>query len=90
MTKLSPFQTFIAIIKGYCAILILFIPSTFVNGGWAMSSALFIFAAWISTVCVIKLIESGLKIGIFSYSGSVDRALGPRAKVITDIMIAAT
>ena len=62
VTKLSPFQTYIAIIKGYCAILILFIPSTFVNGGWVASSLLFLFAAWISTVCVLKLIESGIKL----------------------------
>jgi len=83
-------MTYIAIIKGYCAILILFIPSTYVNGGWAASSILFIFAAWISTICVIRLIESGLKIGIYSYSGIVERALGHKAKLVTDIMIAAT
>lgn len=90
VTKLSPFMTYIAIIKGYCAILILFIPSTYVNGGWAASSILFIFAAWISTLCVIRLIETGLKIGIYSYSDIVERALGRKAKLLSDIMIAAT
>jgi amino acid permease len=90
VTKLTPFETYIAVIKGYCAILILFIPSTYVNGGWGMSSFLFLFAAIISTICVVKLIEAGMKLGIYSYGGIVQHTLGTKAKFIADVMIAAT
>lgn len=90
VTKLTPFETYIALIKGYCAILILFIPSTYVNGGWGMSTLLFIFAAWISTVCVIQLVEAGVRTGIYSYGGIVEKTLGKRAKLLADIMIAMT
>ena len=37
--KFSPFETYIALLKAYCAISILIMPKAFANGGWAASSA---------------------------------------------------
>ena len=87
---MSPFETYVAVLKGYCAILILFIPSSYVNGGWAVSSVLFLGAGIISTVCVLFLIQVGLKLGIYSYSGIVERSLGKKARLLSEIMIALT
>ena len=55
-TKLNQFETYIALIKGYCAILILFIPGAFLQGGYVMSSALMLASAFVTTICVSKLI----------------------------------
>ncbi len=43
--KLSPFETYIALLKGYCAIAILIMPKAFQNGGWAASALLEVAAA---------------------------------------------
>ena len=71
-TKLSPFWTFVALIKGYCAIVILFVPSAFVHGGWGMSSLLFVLSGVLSAMCVNKLCDAGNRLGIYSYSGVVE------------------
>jgi len=70
--------------------LILLIPSSYVNGGWAMSSLLFFVAGVLSSVCVLFLIETGLKLGVYSYSEIVERSLGRKARIASDIMIACT
>lgn len=90
MTKLGPFETYITLIKGYCAILILFIPSAFKNGGWAMSSVLILANGLLTTVCVLKLVQAGLKLGIYSYSLLVEETFGKEARTVVDVMIAAT
>ena len=43
--KMSAFETYIALLKGYCAIAILIMPKAFANGGWAASAALEVAAA---------------------------------------------
>lgn len=90
VTKLSYGETVVAIIKGYCAIVILFVPSAFVNGGWAMSSFLMVGSAAVTTICVLKMVECGMKLGIYSYGGIVETTLGKKAKMLADIMIACT
>lgn len=55
-----------------------------------MSSFLMFCAGIITTVCVLKLVACGLKLRVFSYSEIVLRILGRRAKLISDVMIAAT
>lgn len=88
VTKLTPFETYIAVIKGYCATLILFIPHSFVNGGWAMTSFAFLFSVTISAICVLKLVDSALQTKIYSYSGLVEHVLGRKAKLLSEFMIA--
>ena len=38
--KMSPKETYVALLKGYCAITILMMPKAFLNGGWAVSAAM--------------------------------------------------
>lgn len=89
-TKLGTFATFIAVIKGYCSILILFIPSAFKNGGWGTTSILIAANAFITTICVLKLVASGLKLQIFSYSLLMEKTFGRPARIALDVMIALT
>ena len=88
--KLSPFETYIALLKGYCAIAILVMPKAFVNGGWAASALLEVGACVITTVCAAMLVQAGLKLKMYSYSLIVEKALGTKGRVILDFMIAAT
>ena len=88
--KLSPFETYIALLKGYCAIAILIMPKAFVNGGWAASALLEVAAALITTICAAKLVQAGLMLKMYSYSLIVEKALGTKGRVALDFMIAAT
>ena len=88
--KLSPFETYIALLKGYCAVAILLMPKAFANGGWAASAALEIAAAVITTACAAKLVQAGLMLKLYSYSLIVEKALGTKGRVALDFMIAAT
>lgn len=54
--KLSPFEVYIALVKGYCAILVLIIPKAFVTGGWLMSAFLMMGSGIISTFCANCLV----------------------------------
>jgi amino acid permease len=70
--------------------LILLLPMAFKNGGWGMSSFLMFASGVVSYVCATKLVQSGLKLGIYSYSVVVERTFGARGRLAIDIMIAAT
>lgn len=66
--KLSDFETFIAIIKGYCGTLILNLPGTFAMGGYLASPFLLLLSAVITTFCVVSLVKVGLHYKSYSYS----------------------
>ena len=55
-----------------------------------MSSLLILVNGFLTTVCVLKLVGSGLKLGIYSYSLLVEKAFGKTSRIILDVMIAAT
>lgn len=87
---LSPFETYIALIKGYSAMTILLLPKAFANGGWLASSVFLIVSGIVTTSCAIKLVEAGLKLEVYSYSLIVEKTFGKVGKVILEIMIALT
>ena len=67
LRKLTPFETYVALIKGYCSISILLMPKAFVGGGWLVSAVFEILSAAFSTYCVTKLVQVGLEHKIHSY-----------------------
>ena len=54
--KVGKLKTFIALIKGYCAIVILIIPKSFINGGYLFSPITLAISAMITTYCALKLV----------------------------------
>ena len=87
---LSPFETYIALIKGYCAMTILLLPKAFTNGGWLASSIFLFTSGIVTTMCAIKLAQAGLKLEVYSYSLIVEKTFGNVGRVLLDIMIALT
>jgi len=69
--KLSPFETYIALVKGYVSLSLLTMPKAFANGGYIFSPICETFTAVLTTYCVSKLVNVGLKLGSYSYSGVV-------------------
>lgn len=66
--KLGPMATFLALVKGYCAIVILIVPKSFANGGYIFSPLAMLISYVLTTVCALKLVQSGLKTRYMSYS----------------------
>jgi len=87
---LSPCETYVALIKGYCALGILMFPKAFQNGGYVFSPCVEVISAILTTICVTKLVDCGNKFGIYSYSAVVEKAFGRVARSLCDIMICAT
>ena len=69
---------------------ILMLPKAFANGGWLASLVFLIGSGIITILCAIKLAESGLKLGVYSYSMVVQKVLGNKGRIALDIMIALT
>ena len=88
--KLSTCETFFALLKGYCAVGIIYAPKAFQNGGFIFSPIVLIISGILSTICAIKLINVGKERKIFNYGLIVERVFGARAKIYLDIMIAST
>jgi solute carrier family 36 (proton-coupled amino acid transporter) len=87
---MNAFETYIAIIKGYCALMILVLPKAFSRGGYIFSPIAMIISGPIQMLCAIKLVHSGQKLGLKSYSLIALKALGPNGKTVLDTMIAMT
>ena len=88
--KMSWGETFVALLKGYCAITILVMPKGFQTGGWAAASVFEAVAAVLTIICAVKLISVGLKEGVYSYSLIAEKAFGSKGRAFLDIMIAST
>ena len=88
--KMTPFETYIALLKGYCAIGIFIMPKAFLNGGWAASMIMEVVSAVVTTFCAVQLVKCGLEFKLFSYSLIVEKALGMKGRVVLDIMISVT
>ena len=85
--KLSPRETYIALLKGFCATAVLMLPITFQNGGIVATPIFIAGSAIVSTICIGKLIDAGLATRLFSYSLIVEKALGKKGRFVLDLMV---
>ena len=54
--KLTPFECYIALIKGYCVILVLILPRSFASGGFVCTAVLVAISGIISALCAKLLV----------------------------------
>jgi hypothetical protein len=85
--KMTAFQTYLALIKGYCGACVLFTPKAFANGGWFFSIVAIILSGWFTTICALKLIRLGVKMDCYSYSEIVKKSFGKNGRFVLDIGI---
>lgn len=88
--KMTAFETYVALIKGYCALMILVLPKSFTHGGYVFSPICLLLSATLQVVAGVKLVKTGQSLGLTSYSLITLKVLGPKAKKLLDFMIAAT
>ena len=77
--RLTPFGTFITLIKGYCCLTLLLVPKAYSNGGYIFSPCAQITSFIITSVCSIKLAQTALDRRVFNYSDIVTLVLGRQA-----------
>lgn len=53
--KMNSYQTFFAVVKAYCAINVLLLPRSFVNGGYLLSPVMMLIACFFETLCAMRL-----------------------------------
>jgi len=49
--KLNAFETYIALIKGYCCAVLLFLPKAYANGGWLFANFCIIASGVFTGIC---------------------------------------
>ena len=55
LRKMGPCETFFAIAKSYCAVGILLLPKSFVNGGFVLSPLALFTACFFESMCAARL-----------------------------------
>ena len=84
---MTPFECYIAIIKGYCVVLILLLPKAFAGAGYLTSALLVLVAGLISGSTACLLAKAGLRENIYSYPMLVHKAFGNRGRICADVVI---
>jgi amino acid permease len=74
--------TFFAVLKGYCAINVLLLPRSFVNGGFILSPAMICVSCTLEATCAVLISNIALKYGIYDYLALVEHAYGTTAKKV--------
>ena len=88
--KLTQFESYIALLKGYSVLSIMFLPKAFLDGGWLASAGFLTCSGILSCIGCCFLVDTGLRYNIYSYPLVVEKVLGKRARVFLDIAIALT
>ena len=88
--KMSNFSTYIALVKGYCGLLVLVIPRQFRRGGLVFAPILMTVSGIVEWYCCMMLVKIANKINIHNYSLIAEKVLGRWARILSDIMIIGT
>ena len=88
--KLSPFETYVALIKGYCVLSILLAPKAFLNGGGGISTIFVLTSGILSMIACLKLADVGLALNLYSYPLSIEKILGRKSRIVLEVAIALT
>lgn len=89
-TKLTNFEVYIALVKGYCITVVLFLPGAFAMAGVIAGPLLLAVSAVVTTVCVVKLVNVAHHYKSYSYSVCTEKTFGKFGRTILDFMIALT
>lgn len=65
--KLSPMESYFTLLKGFVCSSILYLPKSFVNGGWLWTSVCLFISMIVTTGCAMLLLEIRVKTKASSY-----------------------
>lgn len=85
---MGQFAAFMALCKAYCSINILVLPKQFDNGGWLVGVLAINISVTFVLLSVLKLVQAGTKLQEFTYPGIVEKAIGPKFKIVAEVFVA--
>lgn len=68
VNKLGPAATFLTLIKGFVCTGCLYLPKSFINGGWVFQIAALALSCVITLYCSKLLLDTRKKLGASSYT----------------------
>jgi solute carrier family 36 (proton-coupled amino acid transporter) len=86
--KLSPLKTYITLIKGFIGSGILYLPNSFLAGGYGFSTIAIIFSCVLSMYCVTLLLDVKKRMGVNTYMDIGVKALGEPGKHTVNVLLA--
>ena len=85
--KLSPWQTYFSLLKGFVCTGILYLPKNFRNGGWAWALVSMVLSFFMTLFCMIKLLECKQRTPGGSFTDIGMKALGLKGKYMVDVFL---
>ena len=85
--KLNPCNTYLTLIKGFTCVAILYLPQSFLNGGWGFSIFASTFSGYLSYYCIIQLLECRAKTGGNSFTEIGEMACGTFGKTAVNLSL---
>ena len=83
-------DTYIALLKGYCALVVLVLPLSFAKGGYAFSALALLISGVIQCYTATLLVAAAKHFGIINFGKLAEKALGPIGKNVIELMILLT
>lgn len=74
--RMNACETYIAIMKGYCAMSMFNLPIGFKLGGWLFSPCVLFMACFVETFSAIRLSQAAREAEIYNYPDLVEYVLG--------------
>ena len=85
--KLTPWQTYFSLLKGFVCTGILYLPKNFKNGGWAWALVSMVLSFILTLVCMIKLLECKARTPGGRFSDIGMKAMGLKGKYLVDVFL---
>ena len=85
--KLGPATTFLTLLKGFVASAVLYLPKSFVNGGYGFSILALVFSCIVTTYCSMLLLAVQKEIGASSYTEIGQKLYGNVGKAFVNLAL---
>ncbi len=85
--KLTPWQTYFSLLKGFVCTGILYLPKNFKNGGWLWAFVSMVLSFILTLVCMIKLLECKQRTPGGTFSDIGMKAMGNKGKILVDVFL---
>ena len=86
--KMSKLGAYFALLKAYCAVNVLLLPLSFVNGVYLLSPIAILVACFFETLCAVRLSHVANRYKLFSYPMIALKALGKKGYTTIRILLA--
>jgi solute carrier family 36 (proton-coupled amino acid transporter) len=87
VNKLGPVATYLTLMKGFVASAVLYLPKSFVNGGWGFSIMALVASCIITTHCAMLLIQVKEVTKSSSYTAIGLKLYGRVGKALVDLSL---